>query len=95
LFERRRILRRGQEHVGEACLLIVIAPNLLQPELVAPKIQRSIQVADAQHRMKKTHASTSVMQQGRWKLAVSLQACILHRRRDISTGSGLGLENRN
>ena len=53
------VLGCRQKDVGVPPLSIVAPPHFLQPELVAIKVERAVQIADAQHGMKIAHENLS------------------------------------
>src|SRR6266849_6070650 len=55
LLDQRLVLGGGEKHQGVAVLLVDPAAHLLEPELLAVKIQRIVEIAHAQHRMQISH----------------------------------------
>ncbi len=68
---------RRQEHERESPLLAVVTPELNEPQLVAVKIQRVVEIADADHRVQVFHGGV--------RSSVELQLIIRPQCRQAST----------
>ena len=53
------VLVGGQEHQGEATLVVLSAAHLLHPEQVAVEVHRGIEIAHAQHGVQESHGDLS------------------------------------
>ena len=58
LLDLRLVLGGREKHQGIAVLVVDPATDFFQPELIAVKIQRIVEIAHAQHRMQISHGST-------------------------------------
>jgi hypothetical protein len=59
LFHQLFVLRRGQKNERVAVFVVDPAARLFEPELVAVKVERLIEVAHAQHGVQISHNVTS------------------------------------
>ena len=52
------VVRRSQEDQREAALLVFVATDFLEPQLVAIEVERGVDVGNANHRVQIAHSST-------------------------------------